>query len=349
MRFILVLALALTQITFAQLANRAPLGDYESRSLNTEFSNWGLDTDSKDAHINLSGVWKKFEKKKNIVIAVIDTGIDYSHPHLKNNIITLSGKASESNYGVDFSTKAPTFTPNDTHGHGTHVAGIIVSIFPDAKILPLKYYNPQASGQDNLNSTIQALEFAVNNNVDIINYSGGGPEPSLEELKILQKAEKKGILIIAAAGNEKSNIDDKRHAYYPASYGLDNIVSVNAHNQKVKIIPSSNWGKLSVDVAAPGHRIKSSIPNGKSGHMTGTSQATAFVTGVAALIKSNFPELSYEQIKNSILASSIKVKSLEGRTLAGGKLDATNAFEMAQRVHQYMEKNPKGRTLAKKK
>ena len=75
----------------------------------------------------------------------------------------------------------------------------------------------------------------------------------------------------------------------------------------------------------------------------------AFVTGVAALIKANFPELSYEQVKNSILASSVKVSSLQGKTLAGGKLDATSAFNMAKRAYEYMKKNPKGRTLAKKK
>ncbi len=344
---LLLLALALSTVTFAQ--SRAPLGKYEKFATNNKYSNWGLDNKLSQANINLAGLWKKFKKEKDIVIAVIDTGIDYNHPHLQKNIHVLNGDKSANNYGVDFSGKKPTLTPNDTHGHGTHVAGIIVSIFPDAKILPLKYYNPQASGQANLNSTIKALEFAVDNNVDMINYSGGGPEPSLEELKILQKAEKKGILIIAAAGNEKSNIDDKRHAYYPASYGLDNIISVGAYDKTVNIIPSSNWGKLSVDVAAPGHRINSSIPNKQAGYMTGTSQATAFVTGVAALIKANFPELNYEQIKNSILASSKKVKSLEGKTLAGGKIDAEMAYKMSSRVHKFMKKSSPGRTLAKKK
>ncbi|MBL7664943.1 MAG: S8 family serine peptidase [Bacteriovoracaceae bacterium] len=341
----LMMLLFLSSVASAN--SRFPFG-YKMELLNHTFSNWGI-TNTNSSSINLSGAWKNFEKKKDVVIAVIDTGIDYNHPHLRDNIHVINGKVSESNYGVDFSMSKPSLTPADSHGHGTHVAGIIKSVFPEAKLLILKYYNPQASGQANLNSTIRALEFAVDQTVDMINYSGGGPEPSLEELRILRKAEEKGILVVAAAGNEKSNIDDKKYAYYPASYGLDNIISVNAHDEDVNVIASSNWGKLSVDVAAPGLRIISSIPGGKAAAMTGTSQATAFVTGVAALIKANYPELSYEQIKNSIIASSVKVKSLEDKTLAGGKVDATMALAMAARVNELSKEEKKGRALAKKK
>jgi subtilisin family serine protease len=212
------------------------------------------------------------------------------------------------------------------------VAGIIKSIYPEVKILALKYYNPQASGQDNLYSTIKALEYAVEANVDIINYSGGGPEPSVEELRVLKAAEKKGILVIAAAGNEKSNIDDKKNAYYPASYGLSNIITVAAHDEEMQIISSSNWGKNSVDIAAPGHKIRSAIPQGGAGYMTGTSQATAFVSGVVSLIKSKHPYFRFEQIKNIILSSSLKVKNFEGKILGGGKLDAGKAIEMQSRI-----------------
>jgi thermitase len=321
---------------------------YQNKKITNKFSSWGIDPKEGNASINLPGLWKKFTKKKEIVVAVIDTGIQHDHPFLKDNIYVVEGRASRRNYGVDFSTPRPSMKPIDSHGHGTHVAGIIKSVFPDVKLLALKYYNPQASGQANLNSTIKALEYAVDQNVDIINYSGGGPEPSLEELKVLRKAEAKGILVVAAAGNEKSNIDDKKYAYYPASYGLDNIISVSAHDQNVKIIQSSNWGKLSVDVAAPGYRIKSAIPQGQAGFMTGTSQATAFVTGIAAMIKSNFPELAYDDIKNAIIASSVKAKGLRGKILGGGKVDATSAFKTAERAHKFLMKES-GRALAKKK
>ncbi len=232
------------------------------------------------------------------MVAVVDTGIQVDHPFLSNNLYVKEGKLSSKNYGVDFSLKSKSTRPSDTHGHGTHVAGIIKSVYPDVKLLALKYYNPKASGQANLNSTIKALEYAVDQNVDVINYSGGGPEPSEQELAVLKKAERKGILVIAAAGNEKSNIDVKQNAYYPASYGLSNIITVGAHNESNKIISSSNWGSKSVDIAAPGFRIKSAIPGNGAGYMTGTSQATAFVSGVVALLKAKYPEFNYNQLRN---------------------------------------------------
>ena len=247
--------------------------------LNSTYASWGIDPTNSTSGINLKPAWENFVKNREVIVAVIDTGIDPNHPFLKNNIYVPNGVASSVNYGLDFSkNKANLSQPFDTLGHGTHVSGIIKSVHPEVKILTLKYYNPQASGQDNLNSTIEALRYAVEANVDIINYSGGGPEPSLEELRILKLAEKKGILVVAAAGNEESNIDQKSNAYYPASYGLSNIITVTAHDQNIQTLASSNYGKKSVDISAPGHRIKSSLPNSRAGFLTGTSQATAFVS-----------------------------------------------------------------------
>lgn len=320
---------------------------YSQNQLNSRFASWGIDPVNAKASINLASSWKKFDKKQDITVAVVDTGIQFNHPFLKGNLIGRTGKASVQNYGVDFSTKSPSTTPSDTHGHGTHVAGIVKSIFPEVRILALKYYNPMASGQANLNSTIKALEYAVDQNVDIINYSGGGPEPSAEELAVLKKAERKGILVIAAAGNEKSNIDRKRNAYYPASYGLSNIITVAAHDQNLNLISASNWGKKSVDIAAPGLRIKSAIPGNGAGYMTGTSQATAFVTGVVALVKSKYPEFNYQQVRNIIISSSAKTKKLKGKVLGGGKLDAARAMDVASHVHKKLFST--GRSVARKR
>jgi thermitase len=319
---------------------------FDTAVLNSRFASWGVKpTDS--SSINLLKGWEKFEAGKEIVVAVVDTGIQYNHPFLKNNIYTKSGKAGKANFGIDFSLGSKSNTPIDTHGHGTHVAGIIKSIFPSVKIMPLKYYNPQASGQANLKATIKALKYAVDQNVDIINYSGGGPEPSAMELAVLKEAEKKGILIIAAAGNEKSNIDLKKNAYYPASYGLSNIITVAAHDQRNKIISSSNWGEKSVDIVAPGLRIRSAIPGNGAGYMTGTSQATAFVTGVAALIKSQFSKLNFQQIKNVIISSSKKLTQFRGKILSEGKLDAAAAIAKAGQV--YKKLYPAARGVARKK
>ena len=320
---------------------------YSEDQLTNRFTSWGIDPNYKKSSINLKESWKRFTKKKDIVVAVVDTGIQYNHPFLKNNIFTTEGKSGALNFGKDFSQKTAKSTPKDNHGHGTHVAGIVKSIFPDVKLMALKYYNPQASGQTNLNSTIKALKYAVDQNVDIINYSGGGPEASAAEKAILVEAEKKGILIIAAAGNEKSNIDLKKNAYYPASYGLSNIITVGAHDEFNQVIASSNFGSKTVDIAAPGFRIKSAIPGNGAGLMTGTSQATAFVTGVAALIKSNYPQLNYQQVRNIILSSSRKITKLKGKILGGGKLDAARALEVAGYVNERL--NPaRSRSVARK-
>ncbi len=350
-----VTVLATTQTTWAKApkyktnsiqAQKSALA-YSEKLLTSRFSSWGIDPNYTKSSINLKESWKRFKKNKDIIVAVVDTGIQYNHKFLKNNIFTPEGSVSASNFGVDFSGKNVGKAPKDSHGHGTHVAGIVKSIFPEVKILPLKYYNPNASGQENLNSTIKALRYAVDQNVDVINYSGGGPESSAEEKAILMEAEKKGILIIAAAGNEKSNIDKKQNAYYPASYGLSNIITVGAHDESNQIIASSNFGEKSVDIAAPGFRIKSAIPGNGAGIMTGTSQATAFVTGVVALIKSNYPGLNYQQVKNIILSSSRKIQKLKGKVLGGGKLDAARAIEVAKYVNDRLYPK-RSRSVARK-
>ena len=276
-----------------------------------------------------------------MVVAVIDTGIDPGHEYLKGNIHVMDGVKGKANYGRDFSvlpkksSRDPAGrTPIDNHGHGTHVAGILRSVFPEVKILPIKYYNPNRSGQENLNSLIKSLEYAIDAGVDIINYSGGGPEPAIQELKILKRAQRNGILIIAAAGNETSDIDLKDKAFYPASYGLSNIVTVMAHDQQASLLKSSNWGKKSVDISAPGYRIQSSVPQNRARHMTGTSQATAFVSGVAAMIKSQYPELSAQDIKLILRRSVRKVSQLERKCVTGGRLDASKALAMAREYIQ---------------
>lgn len=314
--------------------------------LESEFASWGVKPTNTKSSINLVPAWKVFNKKKEIVVAVIDTGIDPQHPFLARNIHTIEGQSSALNYGIDFSkNRKNSKQPYDSHGHGTHVSGIIKSVYPDVKLLSLKYYNPKASGQDNLNSTIEALRYAVDHNVDIINYSGGGPEPALEELKILKEAEKKGILIVAAAGNEESNIDVKANAYYPASYGLKNIITVTAHDKDLQMLNSSNWGRKSVDISAPGYQIKSAYPLKRARFLTGTSQATAFVSGSAALIMSQYPSLSTEEVKEIIKQSAKKEVTLQSKCSSGGRLDAGNAQIFAS---QYL-KAKKTRSLAAKR
>jgi len=343
---------------------------YSSNQIQTHLSSlygsWGIKEKKNkkklDPSINLKKALSLFQEKKVVTVAVVDTGIDFKHEYFKNNIIgrflerkSASNKkkgftqklklATKDNYGFDFShshkgAKFITRTPKDTHGHGTHVSGIIKSIYPNVKIIPIKYYNEFASGEQNLENSIRALEHAVKLGVDIINYSGGGPEadPSnkAKELRIVKEAQKKGIIIVAAAGNNGNNIDIKENMYFPASYAspdsynLQNIIAVGSYDANLKLINSSNYGIKTVHVAAPGHKINSAVVK-SSAKMSGTSQATAFVSGVAALLKSAYPQLTYKQIKNIIVSTSKNLSLFQGKVI-GGQLDAYQALLKAGQI-----------------
>lgn len=286
--------------------------------------------------------YQKIETYKKVKIAIIDTGIDFNNKYLKNNISTIIGKTSVNNFGVDFSRYninkeiEITRTPNDTHGHGTHIAGIIKDINPNIEIIALKYYNVNLTGIQALNSSLKALKYAIDMNVDIINYSGGGPSSSEEESKLIKEAEKKGILLISAAGNDGKNIDcdielDNRYSrlncgeYFPANYEYKNIISVGALESRTSLNPSSNWGKESVDIVAPGYKIRSTHLNGFE-EMTGTSQATAFVTGVASIIKGLGVKDS-QKIKKIILEQCDKEIFLKNKVKNGCVLNMENILK----------------------
>lgn len=243
-----------------------------------------------------------------IIVAVIDTGIDTLHPALKEKLWLNKGELGKDAWGHDKASNGIDDDQNgyiddihgwnfvndstnlqDDNGHGTHISGIIAAkemgdirgIAPNAKIMVLKYYSPNISGQQNLNNTIAAIEYATQMGAHIINYSAGGSVPSELEKQAIRKAADKNILFIAAAGNNAENSDLK--PFYPADYNLPNILSVTAINRSKTILPSSNFGSKTVDLAAPGHNIYSTLPKNKYGFLTGTSQATAFVSGLAAL------------------------------------------------------------------
>lgn len=271
----------------------------------------------------------KVKANEKIRVAIIDTGIDYYNDFLSDKIFIYNGKKNYLNYGVDFSAeKATTITrqPKDTHGHGTHIAGIIAGVNPNVEILVLKYYNPRGTGVENLKASLKAFNYAISLGVDIINYSGGGPEYYFEEKKLFKKAQEAGILIISAAGNEGENIDNKRTAYYPASYQYDNIISVGAINSEFELNTTSNWGTKNVDIVAPGYQIKSTGINNSIAKMTGTSQATAFVTGVASLIKANYDVKNYKEIKHILLNNCKKLPSLKNKIKNGCSLNMRNIF-----------------------
>lgn len=350
--FILSIAALVTNAHVHAKANSKSALNRYSSIMSSPYVTWGIRHDN-DKSINVVPAWKLLKVKKTITVGVVDTGIDPHHPLVSKNIThpkTEQGvrRPTSSAFGVDFSKGSEDkFAPFDQNGHGTHIAGIIKSVFPDVKMLALKYYNPQATGYENLVSTLAALKYAVDSNVDIINYSGGGPEPSIDEFRILKKAEEKGILVVAAAGNNRSNIDVKRNAYYPASYNLNNIITVTAYDPNMNILPSSNFGAKKVHIAAPGHKIASALPMGRYGYLTGTSQATAFVSGVAAMMKSMFPELTPQEIKKLILGSAKPERQFQGKCVTAGRLDAGAALKAV--ILERGTEQEQNSTIAKKK
>lgn len=292
--------------------------------------------------------WTITKGSRDIVVAIVDTGIDIHHEDLKGNLWKNPGETGSDSKGRDkasngvdddnngyvddvhgwnFVSNKPDLT--DNHGHGTHIAGIvgaeanngkgISGIAPEVSLMILKYYDPKVPQTDNLKNTIKALHYAIQNGAHIINYSGGGTEYSKEEFEAVKLAEKKGILFVAAAGNEQTN-SDKNH-YYPADYKLSNIISVTAINPSTEVLASSNWGVETVDIAAPGQNINSTLPKNFYGIMTGTSQATAFVTGAAVLIKANKPTFKYNDIKKHILATGDADNTLLQKTRTSRQLN----------------------------
>ena len=199
--------------------------------------------------IGVLKAWKETKGSRDIVVAVCDTGIHTRHPCLKSNLWTNldekpeNGLDDDGNGYVDdihgWNFVDDNSDIQDFHGHGTHISGIIaatgkthaapycqiIGVAPKVKIMTLKYYDAKVT-ENNVPNTIKCIDYAVENGAHIINYSGGGPGKNESERAAIARANDKGVLFIAAAGNESSEIE--KQSYYPASYNLPNIISVNS-------------------------------------------------------------------------------------------------------------------------
>lgn len=297
--------------------------------------------------------WEVSQGSRKVIVAVIDTGADIKHEDLKGNFWINTGESGLDSQGRDRATNGIdddgngfvddvhgwNFVSNnsdltDNHGHGTHIAGIIgaeagngkgiAGIAPQVSLMVLKYYDPKVQNTDNLKNTVQAIRYAIRMKANIINYSGGGTEFSQDEHDAIEEARKQGILVIAAAGNERSNSD--HHKYFPADYGLANIISVTAIDPSTEVLASSNYGTETVDIAAPGQNILSTLPNNSYGFMTGTSQATAFVTGAAVLVMAKKETSNPEEVKKYILSTGDAKSSLISKTRTNRQLNLYKAL-----------------------
>lgn len=314
---------------------------------------WGLNNDghtggTADADINAPEMWEHLTGDKNIIIAVIDTGINYNHPDLKNNVWVNPGEIPGNNIDDDnngvvddvhgFNAISNTGDPMDDHGHGSHCSGIIGAegqnydggrgVMQEATVIGCKFLS--ADGGGSTYGAIACLDYLRNlktrseNPVDIFatsNSWGGGPaSQALQDA--IQAHQNLGILFIAAASNDSA--DNDAVDTFPADYPLANIVSVAATDNKDEKAWFSNYGKRTVHVGAPGVDILSSVLGNDYESMSGTSMATPFVAGLAGMIKANNPALSYMQVKNLLMAGGTPVPSLEGKTISGRRIRAVD-------------------------
>ncbi|MEG3946994.1 S8 family serine peptidase, partial [Microcoleus sp. w2-18aC4] len=319
---------------------------------------WGLNNAGQtggtpDADIDAPEAWDIQRGSKNVVVAVIDTGVDYDHQDLAANMWTnsveIAGIKNEDDdgngyiddvRGYDFTNKDP--DPMDDNGHGTHVAGTIgaagnnnigvVGVSPNVSIMPLKFLDFQ--GRGSTSDVIQAVDYATKNGAKVINASFGGGGFSQAEKDAIGDANKKGVLFIAAAGNDSSDNDSEPS--YPANYDLPNVISVAATNYVDQLSWFSNYGKNTVDLGAPGgtaavfprdqRDIRSTLPNNQYGWGAGTSQAAPHVAGAAALLLAQNPSLTVTELKNILMTTTDPLPSLQGTTVSGGRLNLRKAL-----------------------
>ncbi|MDD4808875.1 MAG: S8 family serine peptidase [Bacilli bacterium] len=297
---------------------------------------WGLSNSSYG--INVGAVWDKTHGLNTTVVAIIDSGIDYNHPDLINQVwvnedeIIGNGIDDDENgyiddyYGWSFDDNIN--NPIDTHGHGTHIAGIIaaeangyggVGVAPDVQIMALKVI--AEDGKFYSDSIMEAIDYAIAKGVKIFNFSFGSPTYNQS---FYDKLNSSNALFICAAGNDGNNNDIS--SFYPSGYDLDNIIAVASIDKTGSISTFSNYGKNTVDIAAPGGSILSTHLNNKYAYVNGTSMATPFVVGVTALVYGANPYLDILELKGYLLDNTKALPFLEGKVATNGLIDASSAY-----------------------
>ncbi len=304
---------------------------------------WGLEK------IQAPPAWDIVRGDEELVIAVLDSGMDYTHPDLTGNLWTNPGEIPGDNidnddnglvddvHGYDFANADA--DPMDDAGHGTHVAGIIgaqgdnaiggAGVAWSARLMPLKILKSNLSGD--IAAAVKALNYVADMrhrgvNVRIANNSWVTTTFSQALYDAVAACEEADVLVTAAAGNSAGNVDGVARPAYPAAFDLPNVISVAATNDLDARWPSSNYGAVSVDIAAPGVGILSTRLGGDYESKNGTSQATAFASGVAALAYAVEPEATYAIIREAIFTGGDTIASMQGLTATGKRLNAFGAL-----------------------
>ena len=312
---------------------------------------WGLNNTAQtggvaDADIDAPEAWDVATGSRSVVVAIIDTGIDYRHADLAANIWQNPGEVAGDRIdndgngfiddvnGWDFANNDA--DPFDDQGHGTHVAGTIGAVGNNGvgvagvnwqvSMIGLKFLGADGSGTTS--AAIAAVNYATRMrrdfgiNIVATNNSWGGGGPSTALRDAIAAGEGAGILFIAAAGNEANNNDSS--ASYPANYASISVAATDSSN---RLASFSSYGATTVDVAAPGVSITSTTPNNSYSSYSGTSMATPHVAGLVALLAAANPEATAAQIRSSILSTAVPVSSLAGRVATGGLINARAALD----------------------
>jgi thermitase len=311
---------------------------------------WGLkNTGQEDSRqsgvagvdIDVEKAWDITTGSEDVVVAVIDTGIDFNHPDLRENIWVneaekngVIGIDDDGNgyvddiHGFNFTiAENPNANPLDDNGHGSHCAGTIgaqsdstgiVGVNWNVKLMPVKFLS--AGGGGSLEGAILAIDYAIKNKAKILSNSWGGGGESQLLKEAIQRSADASAVFVAAAGNDGWNTDDNPH--FPSGYPVENVLSVAAIDNQGSLASFSNYGKRSVDVGAPGLNVYSSYMASGYKWLSGTSMATPHVSGVAALLLAHNPELSGVDLKKQIMATTRGLASLRNKVVSGGMVNA---------------------------
>ncbi len=302
---------------------------------------WGLqNSDKPGVDVHATEAWNVTTGANGPLIAIIDTGIDYNHPDLAANVwvnpgeIPGDGIDNDGNGVIDdvhgANIAGKNGNPMDDNRHGSHCAGTIgakgdngvgvVGVNWNAQMAGVKFLD--AGGSGSYADAIEAVLYTgkIGARVTSNSWGGGGGSEALKDAFRANPA-----IHICAAGNNGQNADVRPH--FPSGFDLDNIVSVAAHDKNDALARFSNYGAVSVDVAAPGVDIYSTLPGGNYGNLSGTSMATPHVTGVVGLMLAHDPGLSNEQIKARLINTAVKAPAYEGKMVSGGRVSAINTME----------------------
>jgi subtilisin family serine protease len=286
-------------------------------------------------------VWNLTTGSPGVTVAVVDSGVDGGHPDLAPNMwsnpaeVPGNAKDDDANglvddaWGWDWVGKDN--NPTDENGHGTHVAGIVgargnnaagvTGVNWEVRLMSLRVLDAAGSGWTS--DVAEAFLYAGEMGADVVNASLAGN--SFSQALLDSIAASPGTLFVVAAGNDSRDVGQTPS--YPCSYPLPNVICVAASSQSNQLSSYSNFGVASVDLAAPGDAILSTWPGGTYNQGWGTSSATPHVAGMAALLGAHHPEASADRIRTAILAGAEPLTALAGRTVTGGRLSSSGAFE----------------------